>query len=180
MLHITRRVSLLNRRTTLQILFNFLSVSSIEALKLLVEPHVPLVDVVDVVIVVVNPPPRVLLSLGYLLLQVLHHVIDVVLSILVKADVDGASRRVESLFSHLLFLLLVPLRVHLDTFAQPVVLTEGCVLIGREANIRVLLTLFSLPSLSFVSSDLQQLLPVEIFALRRGILDVKRQDVADH
>lgn len=56
-------MDLLHSRAPLQVLFDLCCVFSVEPLSLFVELGVPLVDVVDVCVVVVGPAPAVLGSL---------------------------------------------------------------------------------------------------------------------
>lgn len=57
---LSERLDLLDGRASLQVLFDLCCVFAVETLRLLVELGVPLVDVVDVCVVVVGPASAVL------------------------------------------------------------------------------------------------------------------------
>jgi hypothetical protein len=119
------QLNLLDRSPPLQVLLDLCSVLPVIPVQLLVEFGVPLVDVVDIGVVVVRPPPRVLVPLGDLVLETLHHVVHSLRPIFVQPVDDDVGPAVERLP-----VLLLVLLVFLHVFGahapdQPVVLSIG-------------------------------------------------------
>merc|ERR1719411_1297042 len=91
----------------LQVVLDVLSVLSIEPLALLVELHVPLIDVVNVIVGVVTASPAKFVPLGFLSLNIRCHLVDCLLCVLVHPMHNGSNSCIESISS--LFLVV---RVH--------------------------------------------------------------------
>jgi hypothetical protein len=134
----------LDGSSSLQRILDVFRIYAVEPLELLVELQVPLVDVVNIGVRVVAPPPAVLLPLLLLLIHVIPHFLDELWVILVYSVDYSASRRVEGIFS-LLLLSLVEFHVRLDLLGEAGVLAEGGLLEGAEPAVGVLLPPLPLP-----------------------------------
>merc|ERR550519_2385895 len=128
---ITKTIAL-DCSTPFQVVLDVLSVLSIEPLTLLVELHVPLVDVINVIVRVVTTPPAKFVSLSFLSLNICCHFVNCLLCVLVYSMHNSSNSCIES-FSSLFLVVGIHLHIRLDLCGQPAVLPEGGVLKGGEA-----------------------------------------------
>jgi hypothetical protein len=105
--------------SSFQILLDFGRVLSVEALEILVEAHVLLVNVINVGVVVESSSAAELVSLVDLSAEVVHHSIDRFFRVLLQSVHDRVLGRVESV-AQLLLVLLVLIKVRLDLLDQSV------------------------------------------------------------
>ena len=71
--------------SSLQVIFDILGVIPVKALQLLIELHIPLIDVVDVGVLAEHPPSGELIPLVHLLVDILGHSADGLFPVLVTA-----------------------------------------------------------------------------------------------